>query len=692
MRREWYLAALITLLLLPLLALPVPAQGQDTAGEDEIEIELDEIDLDGIDGDEIAGGFALGDYGEDGENEIDLGEAEVSGEAIEVIAAPQPVVTDVISREEIENSGAANIDELLKRSAGFTVNDTFAGSEVSFQGLPSKFTTVLIDGQRVPGHILERVDFGQLPLSNVERVEIIRGPQAAAYGSDSAGVVINLITKTPDGPGGSLTLGAGSFGYNREHLDIYGGNDTQSWIIAVERKLREKYDLETTFPDTSGDGYEQYDVFAKYKRRFSRDTFSVSVDWFREEGLGHSFSPPDQVRNNETLTRRFSTGLAYDWHIDGNRSVRFDVNYGTYFHDFYRYWVGYKDETAIRSNFRDEILDFHAAYLQYGPDYILSIGAERNFDSFDSDRVQGDDTKTAQITAGFVSAEWYPDEDWTLTGSLRLDYHDEFGTQVSPKASVTRHLDENSEVSLAGGAGYRAPSLREQFYEFASPFGYSVLGNQDLDPETSTSINLDYRFHDENSSLNVGAFHHNVENLIVFTEIQDSPQVFQTENVSQGTSSGFQLSAERTWGIGRKCEPIEIYPHLAVFDHGVVQESEPRGYLGAGYEVTWIADSEDDELGTRLPNSPEWDHRFKVFYEQHALRGEVVLRNVAQRYLDRENLSRAPAYTTLDLTVAREISNGTLRLAALNIFDEKHGRYGPEPGRELRLEYTINFD
>jgi len=691
MRYAWVLLGLLALA-----ALSVPAWGQDSgsAEEDEIEIELDDIELDDIeiDGDEIAGGFALGDYGDDETEEIDLGEAEVSGEAIEVTVAPAPAVTDVITRDEIINSGAANVDELLTRSAGFTVNDTFAGSEVSFQGLPSKFTTVLIDGQRVPGHIMERVDFGQLPLSNVERVEIIRGPQAAAYGSDSAGVVINLITLIPTGTGGSVTLGIGSFGYNREHIDLHGGDEDNSWMIAIERKLREKYDLEDTFPDTSGDSFKQYDIFAKYRRKINRDTFSVSVDWFKEEGRGQSFSPPDQIRSNETLTRRFSAGLAYDWQLDGNRSLRFDANYGSYFHDFYRYWVGFEEDTAIRTNFRDEILDLHTSYLQYGADYIFSAGIERNFDSFDSDRVQGEDTKTAEITAGFTSMEWYVNDDWTLTGSLRVDHHDNFGTQVSPKASITRHLDEHSELSLGGGTGYRSPSLREQYYEFASPFGYSVIGNAELDPETSTSVNLDYRFNDDRRKFSLGAFHHEVENLIVFTEIQDSPQIFQTENVSRAISSGFQLSAEQTWPVGEKCEPIEIYPHLAVFDHNVMQYTPPRGYLGTGYELTWIANSEDKELGTELPNSPQWDHRFRVFYEEDELRSEVVLRHTARRYLDRGNFSQAPAYTTVDLTLARELSTGTVRLAALNVFDEKHGRYGPEPGRELRLEYTFDFN
>ena len=670
-----------------------PAAEPDTSA-DEDEFDLDELDLDDLDLDDMELDEETAAALEEGaDGEIDLGEASVEGEAVDVTVAATPEVASVITADEIAQSGVESIADLLAREAGFTVNDTFAGAEVTFQGLPAKFTAVLIDGQRVPGRIFERVDFSQLPLANLERVEIIRGPQAAAYGSDNAGVVVNLITKDAAGLGGALALGLGTLGWNREYAQVHGSDGCDSWYLSAERKARENYDLNNLFPDTDGDSYDQYDFLGKYSRKFGRDLFHLQVNWFKDEGLGNSFSPPDQVRNNETLTRRFQSTLGYDWQLSGSENLSLNYNYGTYFHDFYRYWVGYEDTTAIDSKFKDTLHDTHATYTKAGSDYILTAGAEYNYDSLRSDRVSGDGEETSTITAGFATYEWFYNDRWTFSGALRYDDHDSFGGKWGPKATATYKIDERSDLAGAVGHGVRYPSLREQYYEFASPFGYTVLGNPDLTPETTWSYALDYSYGTRLGHVRLGAFRHEVSDLIVFSQIQDYPQVFQTQNVADATTTGFQFSAERRWDVSAKpCEPKLVWIHEEKrWGEPAERPLAEQRYIGAGLDTTWIADSEDAELGTELPNSPEWDHRLRLFYQQQGLDSEILVRNTNHRFLDRENTARAPGYTTVDLTVRYGLGPGTLKLAGLNLFDERDGKYGPEPGRELRAEYTLEF-
>jgi vitamin B12 transporter len=614
---------------------------------------------------------SVGDEQAAGEAEIDLGQASVEGQVVAVAAAPAPAVSAVITAEEIAQSGAESVGELLSRAGGFTVNDTFAGSEVAFQGLPSKFTTVLIDGQRIPGHIFERTDFSQLPVSNIERIEIIRGPQAASYGSDSAGIVVNLITKRGTGTQGSLSLGLGSLGYNRQHLSLNGGDAKQSWLFAVERKLRESYDLNRFAPDTDGDSYRQYDFLGKYQRRIGKDRLTLQVDHFLDNATGRSFAPPDQIRMNETFTRRFQGALGYNMDLGRNRSLELTHNYGTYYHDLHRFYVGYEDTSAVDTGFKDTLQDTHLKYQQYKKNYVFMAGLERNWDKLASDRIGGGGVAQAEQRAGFASLEYFANSRWTLSGALRIDDHDLFGSEISPKFSAQCKLDPQTTLAAAAGRGQRFPSLRERYYEFASPFGYSVLGNPDLKPETAWSYSLDCDRTTQLGYLRAGAFRHDVSNMIVFSQIQDSPQVFQTENVGSARSAGLQLSSERRFQLGcRECS---------------------EAYLGAGYDVTWIAQSKDAELGTRLVNSPQWDHRLRLFYGRPAFTTEFLLRNTSTRYFDRENNVQAPAATTLDVTLNGKLGDVEWKLAGLNIFDEKNGKYGPEPGRELRLEYTLRF-
>jgi len=658
------------------------AAAQVEAEEDAID--LDELPADGAEADES--GLPVD------EEEIDLGEAEVSGEAVTVTAAPAPAVAEVITADEIEQAGVESLGSLLAREAGFTVNDTFAGQEVTYQGLPSKFTVVLVDGQRVPGHILERVDFAQLPLSNLERVEIIRGPQAAAYGSESAGVIVNLITRQPAGTGGNLTLGIGELGYNRQKLALFGGGGSDSWYLSGDRRLRESYDLNSLFPDTDGDSYRQYDVFGKYRAALGRDQFRLQFDFYREDARGQSYSPPDQLRSNEYFTRRSQLNAGYEWQLKGNRSVELTHNYGTYYHNLDRYWVDFPDTTLIRTGFREELQDTRAKYTQYGGGYILTLGTERNWDRLASDRIStASGTETAEVLAGFATGEWFLDADWTIAAALRYDEHQYFGGEWTPKFSLARKLDNQQRIEAAVGRGYRPPSLKERYYEFASPFGYSVVGNDQLQAETTWSYNLDYDLTTPRGYLRAGAFRHEVSNLIIFSEIQASPQIFQTQNVTDGTTTGLQLAAERRWAIcpvSRKPEIPVWLPHEQRFKEPA---KPPLAWIGLGYDGTWLIDAEDSELGTTLPNSPRWDHRVRVFFEDGPLNSEVLVRNTGSRYLDRENASQAPGYTTVDLTVRHRLDFGQLKLAALNVFDEKDGRYGPEPGRELRMEISIDF-
>jgi outer membrane receptor protein involved in Fe transport len=180
-----YLLALLVLLLLLAGAAPARAQGeqegQPTPAEDSTGAEAEEdeeLDLGVIhvEADALPPPAPAPAPAEEVEEE-EAPEAEP--EAVEVVPTG-PAVEAVIERERLEATAADSLDEVLQRESGFVVNDTFAGSEASYQGLPGKFSAVTVDGQRLPGQLFDQVDFGQLQLGNVERVEVIRGPQPMA--------------------------------------------------------------------------------------------------------------------------------------------------------------------------------------------------------------------------------------------------------------------------------------------------------------------------------------------------------------------------------------------------------------------------------------------------------------------------------------------------------------------------------
>src|SRR5690606_11194731 len=105
------------------------------------------------------------------------------------------MATQVIGSAEMRQTGATTLDGVLEAQPGLQIERTFRGSELWFRGLDPEYTLILVDGQRVPGRVGGAVDLGRYSLEAVERVEIVRGPSSALYGSDAIGGVVNLITR-----------------------------------------------------------------------------------------------------------------------------------------------------------------------------------------------------------------------------------------------------------------------------------------------------------------------------------------------------------------------------------------------------------------------------------------------------------------------------------------------------------------
>ena len=163
----------------------------------------------------------------------------VAGNLPEIVVSPYLVPTaiaragstvSVIGRDEIARSSAGTVADLLRSVPGVTVTENGgAGGQalVSLRGAETQHTLVLIDGIRVndPASARDEFDFATLSLTAVERIEILRGPQSALYGSDAMGGVINIVTARPAmGIGGSATIEGGSYGTRRTTLSASGGS------------------------------------------------------------------------------------------------------------------------------------------------------------------------------------------------------------------------------------------------------------------------------------------------------------------------------------------------------------------------------------------------------------------------------------------------------------------------------------
>lgn len=149
-----------------------------------------------------------------------------------------PVITRVITARDLESRGVATIQEALENElAGVEFHQAGYGTSLSFQGLDARYVLFLVNGGRMAGETYGNIDYARIPVSNIERIEIVRGASSVLYGSNAMGAVVNIITKMPQKQvevNASLRYGTP---YQDNRSETLGGSNTESDIKTYRNKL-----------------------------------------------------------------------------------------------------------------------------------------------------------------------------------------------------------------------------------------------------------------------------------------------------------------------------------------------------------------------------------------------------------------------------------------------------------------------
>lgn len=149
-----------------------------------------------------------------------------------------PVITRVITARYLESRGVATIQEALENElAGVEFHQAGYGTSLSFQGLDARYVLFLVNGERMAGETYGNIDYARIPVSNIERIEIVRGASSVLYGSNAMGAVVNIITKMPQKQvevNASLRYGTP---YQDNRSETLGGSNTESDIKTYRNKL-----------------------------------------------------------------------------------------------------------------------------------------------------------------------------------------------------------------------------------------------------------------------------------------------------------------------------------------------------------------------------------------------------------------------------------------------------------------------
>lgn len=437
-----------------------------------------------------------------------------------------PVSADVIERDEIEARQVTAVADLLRTLPGLdVVRSGTAGKVTSLftRGTESDHTLVLWNGVELNDPYFGGFDWGLLPTEGVERVEVIRGPYSALYGSDALGGVVQVFTGA--GADNVLGLEAGEDGYAR--ASVSAGVEMGAASYHVTARSRRSDGL------ADNDFYDSDELTARAAWRAGDATEVGLLVRSNRSELGIPFSGGNPTPERVTTWRETEVALPVTvevggWTIDGRVSrVSLDSELEDPDDPF-----GF---TAAASSSTSERVRAVGSYAS-GADSQVAVGGEYERQEVDSGSVFGPDLQGARQTTRALFGQYFRAAGpWRFDLGLRHDDHAAFGARTTPRVGLSRRLGERSRLRAAYGEGFRSPSLGELYFPFS--------GNADLEPEESESVELAYEFDGAAWSASLTAFENTLSNLIDFDFVD-----FRNVNVGRARTRGAELGVERHWG------------------------------------------------------------------------------------------------------------------------------------------------
>ncbi|HEY7862872.1 MAG TPA: TonB-dependent receptor, partial [Thermoanaerobaculia bacterium] len=484
--------------------------------------------------------------------------ATASPEEIDEVASSVTVVT----REQIEQNGWKTVGDVLRSVPGVDVvtsGGPGSATSVFLRGANSQHTLVLIDGVRANSPFFPGYDFSLLSTRNVERVEVVRGPFSALYGSESIGGVVQVFTR-PAGESFSATLAAEAGNADQRDLSAFATAGSKSVGVAASFRDRQEDG------ERKNDDWEDRSGSLRLEGRFAND-FRVALEGSMVEGELGLPGPVGAESPDSRYTNRQETVIlpASFTPADGHRA---QVTLG---------WV------RARPIFESPgfVSETDAQTLQARAADTFTAGSHRITGFVEWQRWSVDDESNFGVALDGQRAEIWSvgAEDsadlsaaWQLTAGLRYDRHSEFGDALSPRAAISYRMRDGWKLRASGGTGFRAPSVGELYYPFS--------GNPDLDPERSVSFDVGVEKQIPGGRAALAIFWSEFKDLIVFDFA-----IGVNFNVGRARSAGAELSWQQQVSPAVALDVGYTYLDTEDLDTGLplIRRPEHSGFAGATF-------------------------------------------------------------------------------------------------------------
>ena len=474
----------------------------------------------------------------------------VTGSRTERPVKLSPITTQVLGGKALVDAGYSDLQHALQQETpGMNIQKVGFGNEISMQGLDARHVLFLQDGERMTGDMAGNLDYERFNLHAIDRIEIVKGASSTLYGSRASGAVINLISKKTQKP---LDIQAGvrfaqmnQRNYKqpnpKDFLYMFEKNsdrpNLQSWISAGIKQG--KFTSQTDVWYSSSDAFYMYQsdkdkkVYTKEANPFLPHDITLTSIAPRSpmgiEGTEHLsvaqklYYEPSKSLSLQAYGSMFfmnSYDLIQDMTFSQSRDFMagiklkydvkdwFTVNWSLH-GDFYDRFKRHERIDERKNVYKSKIFEPRLTLTSnYFTGHNIIFGVEHTTDELTSDRFVNRrmTTRSLHETEYFLQDEWTVNSHWMLSSGVRTNFSKAFGFMWMPKIAIKYAPDNNWALRANYSMGYRAPSIKELFFNWDHLGMFQIKGSENLQSEKNNYFSLGAEYSKDRFFINVNAY------------------------------------------------------------------------------------------------------------------------------------------------------------------------------------------
>ena len=470
------------------------------------------------------------------------------------------VIADVttISSEDIERAGSSSLPELLQRQPGIEISNLGGPGKVStigIRGTSSTHSIVLVDGIRLSAATTGFSAIEHIPLSQIEKIEIVRGPASSLYGQDAIGGVIQIFTKKGiDGFKPYVDIGYGSYNTSNFKSGVRAGNNQTTYAINFAAMNYDGFSAFVPNPANAAnsknldkDGYKNYSLSSSLSHKINQD-YEIDLQYFLSNGKNQfdnrfaNFSPSFHGNyRNEIKLETYAMNIKGQINKAWQSSIKLSQSTDKYLDLQKLNNFTFEDDANLKDLYKTT-----QDQLSWQNNVALPRGSITLLYDFLKQRIKTTDVyeKTQRTNHGVMVGYSLIEDKHNFQSNFRKDFNSVYEDAVTGNIGYAYSIDPNWTLASSYGTAFVSPSFNF-LYSLADSF---ALGNPNLKPEKSKNIEGSIRYKDDSGSMSLTMFQNKIDDFIIYTAPAEAGSRTSTQNLNKAEIQGLTISGDQFFG------------------------------------------------------------------------------------------------------------------------------------------------